>query len=139
MKITGPGAPRTVRPRSSRAARGAGGTDFSGHLTDDAASATRSAGAAPVGAVGALLAVQEVPDALDGRSRGLARGNDLLDRLDDLRHALLIGAIPRQSLLALRRLIAERRASGGDAGLSAILDEIELRAEVELAKLDRDR
>ncbi len=67
--------------------------------------------------------------------RGIARGADLLDRLDEIRHALLCGAMARESLADLRRHVQARRPLVDDARLGAILDEIDLRASVELAKL----
>ena len=79
--------------------------------------------------------MQEVPTATDERSRGIKRGHDLLDRLDDIRYGLLTGSIPRERLLALRDAVATRRLVASDPRLGAILDEIDLRASVELAKL----
>jgi hypothetical protein len=64
------------------------------------------------------------------------RGEDLLDGLDEIRHGLLIGALPRERVVRLLAIVRSRREQLADPRLSAILDEIELRAEVELAKLD---
>ncbi|MCH9020057.1 MAG: hypothetical protein IIA73_06805 [Proteobacteria bacterium] len=59
----------------------------------------------------------------------------MLDRLDEIRHALLFGAIPRHRLLALQREVREKRVAVADPRLNQLLDEIDLRAAVELAKL----
>lgn len=83
----------------------------------------------------ALFALQEVPDATAGRKRALARGHKLLDRLDDLRLGLLLGHIARDKLAELARLAREGSQEVDDPTLREILSEIELRAEVELAKL----
>lgn len=97
--------------------------------------AARAASAAkPVTAVDALLAIQEVPDATSGRSRALKRGSDMLDILDDLRLAVLAGLVPRAKLQALLDVVDRSRGDVADAGLNEVLDEIELRARVELAK-----
>ena len=82
-----------------------------------------------------ILAVQEVCDATDGRSHGIKRGHGLLDRLDELSHGLLVGTIDRGRLLRVRRKIAAQRVTLDDPRLSAVLDEIDVRASVELAKL----
>lgn len=86
-----------------------------------------------------MLAAQAVGDALqdDGRKRrAVARGNDILDKLEDLRAELLTNGVSKQKLIALAQELRERRDAGLDDELNAILDEIELRAEVELAKLN---
>lgn len=60
----------------------------------------------------------------------------MLDQLEEIRVGLLTGAIPRDRLEALDRLVQENRGQVVDPRLGEILDEIELRARVELAKLD---
>ncbi len=79
--------------------------------------------------------MQEVPDATGGRSRGIAHGTDLLDRLDEIRLALLGGTIPYDTLIALQRRVGARKRTATDARLAEILDEIDVRTAVELAKL----
>ncbi|GER03003.1 hypothetical protein JCM17846_06850 [Iodidimonas nitroreducens] len=86
----------------------------------------------------ALLALQEMPDATAGRSKGLARAHDMLDMLEDVRKGLLMGAIPQSKLSQLSRLARDQRDGTLDPALSAILDDIEVRAEVELAKLEQE-
>lgn len=113
-------------------------SDFAHHLSsgDDSqlpASAPVT-GTASVGSVDSLLSLQEVGDAATGRSKGLQRAAGLLDQLDEIRHGLLVGGLSRHSLLDLARAVREQRATIGDPRLAEVLDEIELRAEVELAK-----
>ncbi len=93
-------------------------------------------GGNPVGSLDALIAAQSV-DAADpeARRKTRERGDDILDRLDELRHGLLTGTLSRGQILALRTLVRTRRTALTDPKLNEILDEIELRAEVELAKL----
>jgi hypothetical protein len=97
-----------------------------------------TAAAAPttVSALDTLLTVQEVPDAIAGRRRAVQRGDALLDRLEDVRLALLTGVLPRERLEQLSRLARTDRTAITDPRLSAVLDEIDLRVAVELAKLD---
>lgn len=92
-----------------------------------------------VGNIDALLAVQGVGDALEreSRQRQIKRGEDILDQLEDLRHGLLMGEIPKDKLIALAQMVRSRRDNVADPRLANVLDEIELRAEVELAKLSR--
>lgn len=141
MRITGPGN------TTSASARKAGRKDSSSDgafaaavdAPDEASSPAKGGTAAgPVAAVDALLALQEAPDASRGRSRGLDRAGAMLGLLEEVRRGLLVGTIPRATLGQLARLARESRQSGLDPALTAILDDIELRAEVELAKLERE-
>jgi len=90
--------------------------------------------------VDGLLAMQEVGDAPDGRARKQAQsyGEDLLDRLTALQDALLRGAIPKADLMEIAKRIRSSRTKVQEPRLNAILDEIELRAEVEIAKYARN-
>ncbi len=97
--------------------------------------------AAPAGStpalnlVDVLLTAQELPDPLTGRRRAVQRGNTLLDRLDELRHGLLAGVLPRDRLDELARMAKSARETVDDPRLVEILDDIDLRVAVELAKL----
>lgn len=97
-------------------------------------------GTAAVAGVDAILAVQEVSDSTEGRSRGLLRqyGDDLLNRLDELKLAILTGAIAKDDLAELAQKLRQKRQQSDDPKLNEIIDEIELRVEVEIAKLTRD-
>ena len=102
-----------------------------------AKAAAAAAGLAPLTSLGAVLAIQAVEDPLAGRRRARARGEQLLDTLEEVRIALLDGRLPAGKLEALRQLVTARRGAADDPALRAVLDEIELRAAVELAKLER--
>ncbi len=93
-----------------------------------------------VEAVDALLAIQEVDPGQakdDRRSHARRHGERLLDRLDEIRLGLLSGVVAAGRLDEIAALVAEKRGSGDDPGLDQVLDEIELRVKVELAKLGR--
>jgi hypothetical protein len=62
------------------------------------------------------------------------RAGDILDQLDELRHGLLMGTLNRRQLENLARMVRARRGSVTDPRLAEVLDQIELRAEIELAK-----
>ena len=59
----------------------------------------------------------------------------MLDELEQIRLGLLLGQIPRARLEQLAQMVRARREQLDDPKLIAILDDIELRAAVELAKL----
>jgi hypothetical protein len=96
--------------------------------------------AAPTHAIDALLAIQEVGDATTNGGNTHARqwGGDVLDGLDAIRLGLLTGGIPLNELRSITDLVTRQRQNVSDLVLQEILDEIELRARVELAKHERD-
>ena len=65
-------------------------------------------------------------------------GDDLLNRLDDLRLAILDGVLSKDKLTELAHNLRQKRQNSDDPKLNEIINEIELRAEVEIAKLTRD-
>ncbi len=137
MKITSTRPVHTTLRRASQLAPSAKGSDFSSQIVDEPAAGGAVSSNAPIGSVDGILAVQEVPTATDGRSRGIKRGYSILDHLDDIRLGLLTGSISRKRLINLGQEIKEARDTVIDPQLSAILDDIELRAAVELAKLEK--
>jgi hypothetical protein len=85
--------------------------------------------------IDALLAMQGIEDPVERRKRSVRRGKGALDVLDDLKMGLLSGSFDASTVSRLRNAAAELKASSsGDPGLDAVLAEIELRVEVELAK-----
>jgi hypothetical protein len=122
--------PPAQRPHGSR---------FALHLSGDApAMGEVPAVAVPVG-LAVLLGAQEVDaDGREGQRRaGARRGSALLDRLEGLRTDIVAGEIAPWRLEALVRDLREQREQSADEGMDALLAEIELRAEVEIAKLAR--
>jgi Class II flagellar assembly regulator len=95
------------------------------------------AGPGPIAALDSILALQDMGDATDGRSKGLAHGEQLLDILDSVRDGLLAGGIPRATLNKLAVAVTRRHDVFADPKLQDVLDQIELRAHVELAKLEQ--
>ena len=136
MKINPSRRVATPATRKSAKSAGAGGTQFSG-LLGGAQESASAQGSSPAMPVDGLFAVQEADP--DGRGRGkqeVERGADFLARLERIRDGLLMGAIPESELRALASSItATRERTFTDPRLGEILDEIELRARVELAKL----
>ncbi len=135
MKVTsiGVGRPATARP-SSRSGGRKGSSGFAVDAPHQTVPHAVHGGASPVAPIPALLALQETPDATTGRARAAVRGKQLLDHLDEIRLGLLMGAIPRHTLKALASGVRAQRAEVADPRLIEILDEIELRAQVELTK-----
>jgi class II flagellar assembly regulator FliX len=127
---------RTAAVRREGKADARQGGPFTSALSGDSPAAPAAA-PTTVSALDALLTVQEIPDAIAGRRRAVQRGDALLDRLEDVRLALLTGVLPRERLEQLSRLAGTSRAAVTDPRLAAVLDDIDLRVAVELAKLDQ--
>ncbi|MGD9741768.1 MAG: flagellar assembly protein FliX [Dongiaceae bacterium] len=124
-------------PSLSRArANGRSGVGFA-DLLGEAQSAPAATKASPLNATEAMLALQEVGDVLERRRRARERGNAMLDRLEAIRFGLLDGRLGSHELVQLRRLVSDRQGDLADPRLGEILDDIELRAAVELAKLEQ--
>jgi len=96
--------------------------------------AANAAPAAQVGSIDSILALQCVEDAMQApRRRAVRRGRGLLDGLEAIRADLLMGRIDPSRLDELVILVVEAREQT-IPGLDALLDDIELRVRVELAK-----
>ena len=108
--------------------------------TDNIDIAQSSESSSPLGAVESILAAQEVSNTLAGRSKSVLvqYGDQLLDYLDEIKLAILYGAIPKDKLTNLAQILREKRKVCDDPRLNNIIDEIELRVEVEVAKLTRN-
>ena len=104
---------------------------------ENTASPTALSGTDAALAVGAAFILQEVQDVADPWSQAKSRSEAILDHLDEIRHGLLVGAIPIERLRALEQEVRSTRAEVQDPRLRELLDEIDLRAKVELAKLSR--
>jgi hypothetical protein len=91
----------------------------------------------PIASVESILTLQSLDDSTNGRSKGLDHGERLLDMLDEVRDGLLAGGIPRGTLNRLATAVSRRQEGFADPKLQGVLDEIELRAWVELAKLEK--
>lgn len=104
-----------------------------------AKSASIAASASTLG-LDAVLALQgEAESGQERRKRAAKRGHHLLDALDQLKLAVLDGHVSGSQLASLRRTLGEARTQTDDPRLDELLGHIELRAEVELAKLARPR
>jgi hypothetical protein len=109
------------------------GTTFA---IDDGTQPARVANAGPAVAtasIDGLLALQAAEDGATGRRKQLRRGRSLLDTLDALKLDLIAGRASESHLNQLMALIGQARVAS-EPRLDALLDDIELRARVELAK-----
>ncbi|WP_417825047.1 flagellar assembly protein FliX [Thalassospira lucentensis] len=142
MKVSGSkaaGTSGTTRKKASGASGGGGFADAMRSLDSggEASGAGSVHGASGVSALDALLALQQSGDALDSpKKAGVLRAKSVLEQLEAVRDGLLSGALSGARLQQLVGLLDQQRENIDDPELSAVLDEIDLRARVELAKLE---
>ncbi|MEJ0062800.1 MAG: flagellar assembly protein FliX [Alphaproteobacteria bacterium] len=140
-KVEGPGSVRgaqqTREVRRVVRTGSTGGATFVKHLDplSESEAAGAASGATSLGTISPVVSLQEVDDAMARKSRGKARAKEILDRLEDIRLELLTGSVSKDRLMQLSRMVAQRRQDIDDPRLTEILDDIDLRAQVELAKL----
>ncbi|MEO0636892.1 MAG: flagellar assembly protein FliX [Pseudomonadota bacterium] len=116
--------------------RTAGATGFDAHL-HSGGSIQSNAGAGAAGQVlgmDALVALQSVSDQGERRKRQIDRSKGLLDELERLKADLLAGRVDRRRLERIGQLVAQH-AAVDDPHLAELVAQIDLRAQVELAKL----
>ncbi len=138
MKIEGPkrtdAAGKTGKTKKTGSTSGA---SFSEFLTESEGVESAKA-AAPVTNVSLYVALQAAETATEqeNRRRAVARADDLLAELDELRVGLILGNYTKTQLEGLARRVRQQRLNIDDPQLRALLDEVELRAAVELAKYE---
>lgn len=138
MKVTGPGGiGSSSGARPGRPATGEGFRVAAPEAPPETGPAASVSAARGVMGVEALLALQDVGGPLEGKRRAVRRAGRILDVLDDVRVGLLDGELSGADLDRLRRAVRDERDRTEDPALEAVLDEIELRAAVEMAKLEQ--
>lgn len=140
MKVQGPGGLTPAGGGKPGAKVGGGGFSLGqAAAPSSAAPAARAGGVSGVASVDALLALQEMGGPLERRRKAVNRAGRILDVLDEVRIALIDGEVSGGALDRLVRAIRAEREGTDDPRLEGVLNEIETRAAVELAKLERAR
>lgn len=121
------------RAKKTRAVASGG---FSPYSARTEAQATEIATSSPIASVEALVALQAADQVDEKARRATRRASTLLDILDTIRLGLIDGGIPHATLERLLQALGKKREQTGDPKLEAILEQVEIRAQVELAKLE---
>ena len=137
MRIVGPNATAraTAPPATKRSAAGG----FS--VAEDEAPRTSQpvASLRTIGGIDALIALQGQDEPAERKRRAVKRGRTALDALDELKIEVLGGSLGPSTLMRLKSATADLRDASGDDRLDSVLAEIELRLEVEIAKMGPPR
>lgn len=133
MRIFAPNA--TARVATAPASRRTASAGFSVAGEQAPKSTAPAASLRTIGGIDALIALQGEHDPTERRRRAVKRGRIALDALDELKAEVLAGTLGPATLMRLKSAATDLRDASGDANLDAVLAEIELRLEVEIAKM----
>ena len=136
MRIPAPNATGMAGP--APATRRAASVGFSVSEESAPRSPAAAGSLAMGGGIDALLALQGVEgveDPLERRKRAVKRGRLALDALEELKIGLLGGVLSGSTLTKLQAVAGQLKLGSGNADLDHVLAEIELRVEVEIAKM----
>ena len=140
MKVEGPN--RTATTDKTKRKPGVQGSDgaFSDMMetgeTSESASASMTQS---IASLDSLLALQGADDPAEraARNRMRARAGNVLKELDRIKMGLLLGNLTVGDVIDIADVVASHREKIMDPALTAILDEVDLRAQIELAKMRR--
>ena len=144
IKLYSTGSTHSAKPSAKKKTAHSSGSDAFSSIMDvlGAGSAAASSGAAvsevAMSSMDMILSVQGVPSDLTERQRHMRNAELTLDALDALRNGLLMGEVPSYLLHDIERRMSDMRAHTSDPDLIDVLEDIELRAAVELAKFKFD-
>jgi len=135
MRITNTPQASRLRGGNSTQRSSSSGATFRAEDTRGAGTPQKAASSVAIAGVDALLALQSVGGGSGRRAKAIKRGHSMLDILEDMRLDLLAGNLSELNLQKLLKLVQDRSATTSeDNNLANLLDDIELRARVELAK-----
>lgn len=139
MKVRGPDATKNTS-KTGKKSGDSGKTDGASFGSMVAGEAQQKAGvsnAHSITQLDSLLAIQAAEDPLarQAKKRMRQRSTNILDLLDRLRMKMLSGQLTLGDMIDVADVVASHREKIDDPILTDILDEIDLRAQVELAKI----
>lgn len=129
-------ATNSMRKRSGVSRPGDFSSILEAYESDSVENSSSMSNVASPAAMSGMLALQEVSDEEVRRKNLIKQGDDMLDSLEHLRRRLLTGTVPMQVLQDINKQLIAQKQSVSDPLLKAIINDIELRTAVELAKLE---
>ncbi len=138
MKVGGTkGTDGTSKSKKSGASQGSSDVDFSQYVKGANVHTSGVSTTQNIAQLDALLALQEVGDATQkpAKNRMKERSGAILDKLEQIRIKMLCGTLTVGHMIDVADVVATHREKIDDPALTAIMDEIDLRAQVELAKM----
>ncbi len=139
MRISGPKDVAKTNKKSASSKGAGSGQRFVVGGVGQIGGLSGTNGAHAISNIAPLLATQEVDEKTMQLERAVKHGSNMLDQLDQLKIGLLSGRLSPQVIHRLRSIMAEKGQFEAQDGLKQVLSQIELRAEVELAKLAKQK
>lgn len=136
MKVEGPkrsGSTGSTKKSSSSTS----GVDFSQYIKGGAGEAQSASATQSIAQLDVLLAVQATEDPTEraAKKRVRVRADNILGKLEQIRLAMLGGNLTVGHMIDVADVVASHRDKIHDPLLTAVMDEIDLRAQVEIAKM----
>lgn len=137
MKIEGPSKSNKAGKSNKSGKSGKTDSTFGDMVTSAAKETAGAAATQAISKVDALLSVQSVGTATDGKAkrRMRDRGDKILRQMDHMRLAILTGNLTIGQVIDIADVVASHRENIDDPEMTAVLDEIDLRAQIEIAKM----
>lgn len=137
MKIEGPGRTQNSDSSKGKGKVSSGDGSFGRMVSGDSPQAEGAGASHSIARIDSLLMVQAAEDPTEraARQRMEKRAGNILQELENLRTAVLTGGLTVGHLIDIADVVSSHRERVMDPHLTAILDEVDLRAQVELAKL----
>ena len=125
---------------SSKAKKSSSSESFASYLSKFSPSQSAGVGGTSnISVTDAIFSTQMVEgeEEREIRKKLVKRSIDLIEKLEYIRDGIIMGYISKDKLIEISRFVKERRFDTNDEKLKSLIEEIELRVEVELAKLTR--
>lgn len=137
MKVQGPSGPQGPSKTKGKGSASQSDASFGAHMASGPKAAAPTQTTQSIAQLDALLAIQgaEDPTARAAKKRMRERSNTILHELDKIRLAMLGGTLTVGHMIDVADVVASHREKIMDPAMTAIMDEIDLRAQVELAKM----
>ncbi len=143
IKITGSGGvsgSSDIKKKKQIGGAGNFGALLKSEIAGDVAESQETSATSAIAQANPFLALQQVSSEEAGRQQTIKYGNDLLNSLENLRDQMLIGScVSQEELKRIEQKVRQRDKNAfHDPHLNSIIDEIETRVAVELAKLEAE-
>jgi len=137
MKVEGPNRSQKSDQAKKKDKTSSGDGAFGRMVTGESDTSQGAGATQSISRIDVMLAAQGTEDPAQGaaRQRMRRRADTILNELEKMRGALLSGTLTVGHVIDIADVVAAHREKIVDPSLTAILDEVDLRAQIELAKM----